>query len=306
MVARVLVPASDASERGTLARVERLERRVGVEGTDSSPVESSPSSPVESSPSSSVEPVETAGATPVAPVAFQQLADAWPEVLEVVSGRNRNAWAVAFTAKPMGLKDDVLALAFPSQNDVENFKKPQAAEQSVSEQLRQAIVEVLGIRVKFIAKADAAAAKGAAPEPAEPAPEPAEPEPAETSAEPAPVETPVEPPVEPPAETAAGVETGSAPATDAEGWAVAAIPTEEAEPVEPVGARSRPARSEKAPPPPVEPVETAAPETKPSRKPVEKTGGKQRYGEAVVREILGANFIEEQPIAPRVTPSPEA
>jgi hypothetical protein len=27
--------------------------------------------------------------------------------------------------------------------------------------------------------------------------------------------------------------------------------------------------------------------------------GRQRYGEAVVREILGANFIEEQPVAPR-------
>jgi DNA polymerase-3 subunit gamma/tau len=27
-----------------------------------------------------------------------------------------------------------------------------------------------------------------------------------------------------------------------------------------------------------------------------------RYGEAVVREILGAQFIEEETIAPRVTP----
>lgn len=36
MIARVLVPESDESERGALARVERLERRVGVEGTTSS------------------------------------------------------------------------------------------------------------------------------------------------------------------------------------------------------------------------------------------------------------------------------
>jgi DNA polymerase-3 subunit gamma/tau len=28
----------------------------------------------------------------------------------------------------------------------------------------------------------------------------------------------------------------------------------------------------------------------------------QRYGESVVREILGASFIEEQTIAPRVVP----
>src|SRR5690606_28814625 len=31
MVARILVPASDDTERGALARVERLERRIGVE-----------------------------------------------------------------------------------------------------------------------------------------------------------------------------------------------------------------------------------------------------------------------------------
>lgn len=29
-----------------------------------------------------------------------------------------------------------------------------------------------------------------------------------------------------------------------------------------------------------------------------------RYGEAVVRELLGANFIEETEIAPKVTPQP--
>jgi len=32
------------------------------------------------------------------------------------------------------------------------------------------------------------------------------------------------------------------------------------------------------------------------------TMDKARYGESVVREILGASFIEEQAVAPRVTP----
>jgi DNA polymerase-3 subunit gamma/tau len=31
-----------------------------------------------------------------------------------------------------------------------------------------------------------------------------------------------------------------------------------------------------------------------------------RYGESVVRELLGASFIEEQPVAPRVVPRAEA
>jgi len=312
MIARVLVPASDASARGTLARVERLERRVGVEGAASAPIESM-SSQVAPGPSqgepvetgfrqaqsektsaeptpSQVEPVET----PTAVITFPQLVDAWAEVLEVVGKKKRAAWAVAFTAKPMGLKDDVLALAFPSQNDVENFKKPQAADQSVSEILRQAIIDVLGLRVKFIARADAPATDSA--DLSEAPPEDAE------------------------AGDAAEVAPEPRPAVDAEGWAVAQIPSEEpgsrqarseklaAQP-EKVAARPEKmaARSEKvaAKPDsspveptssPVEPVETAAP--------APKSSGRQRYGEAVVREILGANFIEEQPIAPRVTPNP--
>src|SRR5664279_5937865 len=35
MVARILVPASDNTQRGALARVERLERRIGIEGDGS-------------------------------------------------------------------------------------------------------------------------------------------------------------------------------------------------------------------------------------------------------------------------------
>jgi DNA polymerase-3 subunit gamma/tau len=31
----------------------------------------------------------------------------------------------------------------------------------------------------------------------------------------------------------------------------------------------------------------------------------KRYGESVVREVLGATFIEEQPLKPRVVPTPQ-
>jgi DNA polymerase-3 subunit gamma/tau len=273
MIARVLVPASDSSERGTLARVERLERRVGVE---QSPLPEGSRSDGVPLPEEIAEGDRLEGGnpkTPTAPVTFAQLGDAWPEILEVVGGRSRNAWAIAMTARPMGLKDDVLALAFPSQNDVDGFKKPQAGKQGVSELLRQAIIDVLGIRVKFIAKADAAAAK--APSAAERDAPHAEPDP----------DSPTE------------VEPEPRPAVDAEGWAVAPIPTEE-----PAPSPSSPVEPAETPAPsPVEPAETPAP-TKKSAPPE----GKQRYGEAVVREILGANFLEEQPIAPRVTPTAEA
>ena len=281
MVARVLVLAADSSERGTLARVERLERRVGVEDASSevvtvaSPVDARHtrasvttsddlSTPTETPPSPSGSSV---------PFTFQQFSDSWAEVLEVVGKKKRAAWAVVFTAKPIALKGDVLALAFPSQNDVENFKQPQAAEQSVSEILRQAIIEVLGIRVKFIAKADAShdAAQEGAPEP-----------------------------VEPDAELAS--------ATDAEGWAVASIPDAAPAAERPATPQVRRAPATATKPPAELQAEPAPAELQaepgPPSKPV--ASEKQRYGESVVREILGANFIEEHPIQPRVTPTREA
>ena len=66
------------------------------------------------------------------------------------------------------------------------------------------------------------------------------------------------------------------------GWAVAAIPQSEPVATGPVQ------RSRAATPPP-------AP----------KTAESARYGESVVREILGASFIEEQPHIPRVIPRGE-
>ncbi|MFZ2964641.1 MAG: hypothetical protein WA006_08165, partial [Rhodoglobus sp.] len=233
MAARILVPASDDSQRGTLARVERLERRIGVEGAAAASTR-----PV-------VEPAETrAASSPAAPgtVSIEQLRNAWPEILEVVQRVRMSAWTVVYTAQARALDGDVLTLSFVSQNDVDSFKQPQGAGEGVSEVLRAAIVEVLGLRVKFIARADAA--------PGEPTPPPAE------------VEAP--------------------PAPEEEGWAVAVIP--DAAPQEPAE--------------PVAPVRAVAASAPTAAEPT-------RYGESVVRELLGASFIEEQPIAPRVTPQPK-
>jgi DNA polymerase-3 subunit gamma/tau len=69
------------------------------------------------------------------------------------------------------------------------------------------------------------------------------------------------------------------PAVDEAGWAVAEIPGS-TEPEAPAARRS-PTAAKAAAPTSTEP---------------------QRYGESVVREILGASFIEEHTVAPRVTP----
>jgi DNA polymerase-3 subunit gamma/tau len=379
MVARMLVPEADDTQRGALARVERLERRVGVENSStgdgaqaipaarpaapsgsaprsapapatrpastaatSIPAASTPpasddvpapapapaasaaapsassapavpshdvasaasAGPAQSAPAQpatvpaaatsegpaqpvDVPPTPLASApTPVGPVTLQHIKDAWPEVLEAVEKVDRKAWMVVVTTTARDLVDDVLTVSFVSQADLENFKKPHPSGDSVSEVLRRAILDVLGIRVKYVAKIDA-------PEPA-PSVSPAAPAGAPTQAS-----------------------GGTAPA--AGGWAVTAIPT--SDPTQALDDDAPPPEEDApepewaaAPPPPEPRSELAASEpaaaprstsaasaAQPSAK-VAPAMDRARYGEAVVREILGANFLEEQKYVPRVIP----
>lgn len=88
----------------------------------------------------------------VSTVGFQQMRDSWPQIVEHVQHAKRSAWSVVVTAQVTALRDDVLTLTFPSQQDVASFKEMSDPSASVSELLRAAIVEVLGIRVKFVAR----------------------------------------------------------------------------------------------------------------------------------------------------------
>jgi DNA polymerase-3 subunit gamma/tau len=251
MVARLLVPASDDSERGALARVERLERRVGIEDT-AAPVESRREAPRIETPAPQAAskapapapvkaaPEKTEKTAAAKPVTLQQLRDSWPEILEVVKKTRQQSWMVVFPTTVRALADDVLTLSFPNETDVAGFRPAPGATESVSEHLRDAIFDVLGIRVKFLPRVEA---DGAAPAP-QPEPE-------------------------------SGPNAPAEPAAPGDGWNVRAIP----------GA----AVAEPDPEPTVADAEPVA-------------AGKARYGEAVVRELLNANFIEEQPLAPRVRP----
>ncbi|WP_431279616.1 DNA polymerase III subunit gamma and tau [Leifsonia poae] len=224
MIARVLVPSSDETERGALARVERLERRVGVSDgavADAAPAAVPGATPVTAprpaeapriaaatpakaptvdAPVSSEKPAAAApasapaepaaAAAPVGPVTTQQVKDAWPQILDAVQKAKRSAWMVVFTAQVRSLNGDVLTLSFPSDNDVANFKQQESGGAlGVSEYLRQAIVDVLGIRVKYIARADGASsgsAGGAVPPASPTAPAGSSPVPASTPTPPAP------------------------------------------------------------------------------------------------------------------------
>jgi DNA polymerase-3 subunit gamma/tau len=105
---------------------------------------------------------------PIAPVGLQQMRDAWSQVLEHVQHAKRSAWTVVVTAQVTALRDDVLTLTFPSQQDVASFKEMADPSTSVSELVRAAILDVLGFRVKFVARGPGGAGGPGQQRPAEP------------------------------------------------------------------------------------------------------------------------------------------
>ena len=146
MCAKVLVPAADQSEVGSLARIERLERRIGM-GSAAAPETPAvqPSPMPKSEPAVAVAP--TVATAPVAAISSAQFKDAWPEILDVVNKANKAAWMLAFGLKVVDFEsnDSVLTLQFTSARDLDSFKTSSNA----PDILRKSIDQVLGVTVKF-------------------------------------------------------------------------------------------------------------------------------------------------------------
>ncbi len=244
MIARVLVPASDDTERGSLARIERLERRIGVDGgggvdgavgsvvggvvgaaaggvvggvvggAAASSLVSAPASAPAVPPAAPAAPVAAlAPVVPTGPVTFQQVKDTWPQILEAVQQRSRSAWLVVFSLQVRGFEGDVLTLNFASQNDIESFKKRAAPGDSVPDILREAILGLLGVRVMYVAKVEQSGDSpvGSRQGPASQASAPSAPSATQSPAEGRPDSRPAAPPSTPPAATTSS-------------WATVAIP----------------------------------------------------------------------------------
>ena len=166
MCAKILVPAANATEVGSLARIERLERRIGIGGAVSTETSSIPVAAPKAAPVT--EPV--AQATPTTPIAvvptgvtITQLRTSWPRILDMVAKKSKKAYMVAYTIDVMAIEGEVLTLRFASNYDLESFKN----EAGAPDVLRKAIEDELGIVVKFKPFMDPNAA------PAAPAPAPA-------------------------------------------------------------------------------------------------------------------------------------
>jgi DNA polymerase-3 subunit gamma/tau len=148
MCAKVLVPSSDQTEVGSLARIERLERRIGMGGSE--PASAAPVA----APAAKETPAQSAAPTPapLGSVSASQVRDAWSEILSKVNKQSKSAWMVAFSLTVVDFADEVLTLKFLSQNDLDAFKNASGA----SDILRKAIFDVLGVQVKFKAQIEAA------------------------------------------------------------------------------------------------------------------------------------------------------
>ncbi|GAA1425213.1 DNA polymerase III subunit gamma and tau [Agrococcus citreus] len=135
--------------------------------------------PARSSGSAEPRPAAVAPMPPVAPsepVAFAQLRDSWDEVLQQLAEHHRTAWMVAATITPKELRPgDVLVLGFQSDADVQRFRESQPGKPSIADLLRTAIKSLLGIEVKYVAKAEPSARGAREQAPAAAAPAPSDP-----------------------------------------------------------------------------------------------------------------------------------
>jgi DNA polymerase-3 subunit gamma/tau len=218
MAAKVLVPSQDNTELGSLTRIDRLERRIGLGGAapvSPAAVASVAATPTASAPEASAAtaasqvaatqvspaPATSSPATPalpqtqLAPLTFDDLKASYSDVLDKLAGMSRLAWAVVLPQTLLAFDGEILDIAFNSEADLSSFKNGGTA--SPSELFRRAINEVLGVQVKYRAKVASSneapkteqitqvAEPAAVPEPARmPEPAPREPEPTDEESAP--------------------------------------------------------------------------------------------------------------------------
>ena len=152
---RILLPISDATESGLLARIERLER---VENIAPMPTASKSVPSVEAAKPSKVLPkADTKEALPVAseqPIAKKAtvstmdiagLRRIWPDVIENVKKRRRLTWSLlSASAQILGVDDTNITIGIVNAGARDSFVRSES-----DEILRQAFIEVVGLDRKI-------------------------------------------------------------------------------------------------------------------------------------------------------------
>jgi DNA polymerase-3 subunit gamma/tau len=146
---RILLPISDATESGLLARIERLER-----------VENIAPMPTASAPKVSSKPVVQEETKKVLPVSSEQptvkklsvdsmdiagLRRLWPDVIENVKKRRRLTWSLlSASAHILGVDDKNITVGIANAGARDSFVRSES-----DEILRQAFIEVVGLDRKI-------------------------------------------------------------------------------------------------------------------------------------------------------------
>ena len=156
--ARVLLPGSEESERGVLARLERLERRgdVALPSTSvKSPVAAPVAAPVKKAPPRAIDEVEeeapvaappvevksAPAAKPTGPIDLLGVRRLWPEIIENVKARRRLTWSlITAGAQVASMDDKVMAVSLSNSGARDSFMRSGS-----DEILRQAIIDVVGL-----------------------------------------------------------------------------------------------------------------------------------------------------------------
>lgn len=148
---RMLLPIGDTSQRGLMARIERLERAENL-----APMTAIvPSEPKAEAPVHEVAPAQSdakvvATPAPVAPkpsgpVDIAGLRRLWPDVIEDVKKRRRLTWSLlSASAQVLGLDDTMITIAIVNSGARDSFLRSGS-----DEILRQSFIDVVGIDRKI-------------------------------------------------------------------------------------------------------------------------------------------------------------
>jgi len=225
-------------------------------------------------------------------ISLDELLETWPDLLDELLESDREAWNAVRQVQPLAIEGEMLTVGLASKADLDAFKMSGAGP------LREALAGAFGINVKYVPRplpegvrpmfADREGSEEAPQEPSLTAePDQLRPpvEPIEPSDEGYP-EPDYEPEPEPAQASALAPDPEPAPAP------ASSLSREPRAMPEPVPVSETPRLPAQAPETPPEPLAPPAPE-KPKQR---ESPGFTRYGESVVREVLGARFIEERPL----------
>ena len=268
-----------------------------------------------------VEASSAPGAAAPEAVALDEMLETWPDLLDELLENDREAWNAVRQAQPLAIEGEMLTIGFASKADLDAFKASGAGP------LREALVGAFGISVKYMPRPlpegvrpmfanregnDEApqepflTAETLAPPPSNPAEQPASIE--ADSVDSAPESSPPERPSlaemsDPPAPPSGDYTEPDYEPEPEPGYEPEPEPTfERWQTTTPVSAATPEPEPVREPEPVPGPEPAAMPELQ--QKPASLTEepkrrespGFTRYGESVVREVLGARFVEERPL----------